>query len=235
MHGRTATALAAVALITLTGCGGGAHQKPSRTATAGASARPLTARQLADALLTTHGGWGAITPPSSGAFSSLPTGEVGDVPGAKSGVTFSPARCAGVIWAGPDPAGFGTSPAAVVALRVPGDHSPTGVQVWNELIAVNGRRPRTALGTGPRPGCERVQAESRGRTMTYEELKVPSVGTGTRGGVVDVHVKGSRKTQVVTFTTARYVGVVLAQGPVKPSELNGFVTAFYRHAHQRLG
>lgn len=222
--------------MALTGCGSGAtHPKPTRSAASDAAAPPLTAQRLSAALLLRHGEWGAITPPSSGAFSSLPTGDIGDVPGANSGVTFSPAKCAGVIWAGPDPAKFGKEPASVVALRVPGDHSPSGVQVWDELVAAGGEQPSTALGAGPRSGCDKVQATSQGRTMKYEELNVPSLGTGTRGGVVDVQVKDSRKTTVVTFTTARYTGVVLAQGPVTKRQLDAFVTSFYQNAHQRLG
>lgn len=237
MRGSIAAALLTAALVTLTGCGtGGQGQaRSSHTPPAGSSAASLTAKQLSGALLKTYDGWGALTEPTNGTYASLPTSDIGKVPDPKSPPTVSPAKCARAAWSGPSQAQFGRQPATVVTLAKPGDTSGSDIQVWDELIAVNGQQPRAALGNGPQPGCGKLTVHSDSGTMAFTELKVPSVGTGTRGAAVDFKIKGSRKTQVITFTAARYIGVVLVQGPMKKSDLDGFVTACYQQAHQILG
>lgn len=236
MRGSMATALLTAALVTLTGCGGGGQARSSHSPPAGSTAAaPLTAKRLSGALLNTYDGWGALTKPVNGTYGSLPTSDIGKVPDPKSPPTVSPAKCARAVWSGPSQAQFGRQPAAVVTLAKPGNTSSSDIQVWDELIAVNGQQPRAALGNGPQPGCGKLTAHSDNGSMAFTELKVPSVGTGTRGAVIDFKIKGSRKSQVIAFTAARYIGVVLVQGPVKKSDLDGFVTACYQQAHQILG
>lgn len=240
--GRRFTGVLVLAAL-LTGCGSGhGHPKrhradPSVKPSGGASGMRFTESQLSDALLYNFQQWAPIAEPQTGQWSSLPgVPDAGGVQDAPPGVVFKPAKCKPAIWAGPDPARLGRSPAAMVSLRKPGDTSPGGLQAWDELIDLGSQPRQAVLGTGPMTGCGTVSADYQGRNLSFKENPTPpALGSGSRGAVLGISVSGSRRTWVVAFMGNGYAGTVFVQGPVTAAQVNAFASAVYQNARQKLG
>jgi hypothetical protein len=235
---------AAVIAAALGGCGGQADKPDHASSTTGTSrtgrpaqpASSITQDRLQDALLPGLPGLAAITTPQNGTYDSLPAADVASsAQQAPAGASIKPAKCKPAIWSGPDAAQFGKATATVTAFRKPGDTSPGGVQVWEELAASDGRSPQAALGTGPVSGCGTAKVSFKGSGLTFAEHKSPSLGMGSRGADLTPSSSNSRPTRLVTFVGKGYVGVVFAQGNVSWSQLDAFASSAYQTASQKLG
>lgn len=216
-------------MLLLAGCGSGgsAHSHPP--------ARPagFGAARLSAALPASWDHFGAAAQPTTGTYRSLPTSAVGGgVADAPASVKFTPAKCKQVIWNGPDVARFGPDPAAVEILRKPGD-TTSATQLWAELIAMPAGSAKTALGTGPAAGCDKVHGSYKGHTLSFTEERPPGLGSGSRGALLST--PGTPTTRVITFIGRGYAGVVYAQGTVSRTQLGAFARSFYGTAHARLG
>lgn len=237
------TALAAVAAVTLAGCGGGGeshvHTTPLSAASdpAGHPAQPagaITQDRLRDALLQSYPGLTAITAAQNGAYSTLPAAQIAAATESRpAGATVTPAKCGSALWSGPGVKAYGSAPGTVVAYRKPGDSSPGGLQVWEELIASSG--PQPALGADLPGGCGKVRIKHDGDTLTVEDQRPPKLGTGSRGVRLSPSSKSSRRTWLTTFTGPGYIGVVFMQGPVTKAQIDAFASAAYKNAHAKLG
>lgn len=241
---------AAVAVVALSGCSGGgsaaradksgaASSAPASASPSGRAAQPvgaITQDMLQDALLTSYPGLTPITAAQNGSYSTLPAAQIASAtestpPGAK----VSPAKCRPGLWSGPGTKAYGSAAGTVVAYRNPGDSSPDGLQVWEQLVVSSGQPRQAALGTGPVGGCGTVSVSAKGNTLKFAEQRTPFLGKGSRSALLTPSSSGSRPTWVTTFIGNGYVGVVFMQGPVKKSQLDAFASAAYKNASAKLG
>ena len=233
---------AAVIVAVLGGCSMNRPPASAGRPSPTASARPaqpassITQDRLQKALLQNFGKLTGFTTPRSGAYDALPAADVAagalEVP---AGASVKPSKCSPVLWSGPAAKVFGKAPSAVVVLRKAGDTSGKGVQAWDELVALDGQARQAVLGTGPKAGCQTIHVGHEKATLTFEEMKTPTLGNGSRGARLTPSSPDSRRTWVVTFLGNGYAGVTIMQGPVNATQVKAFAAAAYKNASQNLG
>jgi hypothetical protein len=189
----------------LAGCGGGGGHPAAAPSPSGG----FSAAKLQKALLTRVNGVGAVTPPSSGLYSSVSKSGA-DKP-ASGSVQVSPKACSGAATEGFgfDPTALAGAPAAAVTFRV----GTNGVS--EVLIASSTTSASTALAGHVPAGCTQYQETIGGKTYKYGVTEQPLTGIGAQAKVLNVHAVGATADDLwsLIYRGKGFVGTVTVVGP----------------------
>lgn len=207
-----ASAMAAMAGLTITACGGGSAGRapgPGLTGAAepAAQAGPITSARLVGALLTRINGVSAAAPAAGGSYQSLP--QVKAIERQVSGISAPSRPCARAALTGLRSGGLGSAPAAGVSFKV-------GRNGVSELLAAPSRTAATAVLRRALPAsCAHYQATVGGNDTRYTVQEKAVTGIGEQARVLSMQAAGHPAGDIwsVTFRGDGFIGSITVVGP----------------------